>query len=270
MLERMITVRAMAACLLLALGSGCFATSEEPSLWSRWSALELRVRDSALFRGRIEMRLTDAPDGRRLETSTVASFIGVTVARTTTTTTFDAATGRTKEYSSYSKKRGRRYSFGENGYKVEKLLPSEDGGWEVAYASEYDNPAAAPDGEAVQVFDYYGMLLHLRKSPLDKLGDEITLHVATSRGPEAYRIRVTDSREGRREITDLTTGETTSLPARELRLTVSPVDPEAEAGFLKMKGETEIWVEAESKTPLEIGGKVPRAGRIRLVLTGLG
>ncbi len=38
-----------------------------------------------------------------------------------------------------------------------------------------------------------------------------------------------------------------------------------------MEGETEIWVEASSKTPLEIIGKVPRVpGRIQLRLVAMG
>ena len=40
--------------------------------------------------------------------------------------------------------------------------------------------------------------------------------------------------------------------------------------FLNMKGETEIWVEASSKTPLEISGHVPKAGRVVLRLAAMG
>ena len=62
-----------------------------------------------------------------------------------------------------------------------------------------------------------------------------------------------------------------SLTAKELRLVISPGDPEAEKGFLGMQGETEIWVEAESKTPLEIVGKIPKIpGKVRLILTEMG
>ena len=38
-----------------------------------------------------------------------------------------------------------------------------------------------------------------------------------------------------------------------------------------MEGETEIWVEAESKTPLEIVGKIRKVpGKVRLVLREMG
>ena len=65
--------------------------------------------------------------------------------------------------------------------------------------------------------------------------------------------------------------ESRTLLAREFRLAVVPADPGSEEGFLKMEGEVEIWVEAETGTLLEIVGKVPRVpGKVRLVLAELG
>ena len=55
-----------------------------------------------------------------------------------------------------------------------------------------------------------------------------------------------------------------------MRLRLLPGD-DADEGFLGMVGETEVWVEAESKTPLEIRGKIPNVPgqvRIRLVAKG--
>jgi hypothetical protein len=60
------------------------------------------------------------------------------------------------------------------------------------------------------------------------------------------------------------------VTVRELRLVIIPADPESDEGFMKMQGETEVWVEAGSKTPLEIGGRIPRVGKIQLLLTGIG
>ena len=42
------------------------------------------------------------------------------------------------------------------------------------------------------------------------------------------------------------------------------------ACFEKMKGETELWVEARSKTVLRIGGKAPKVGKITLILAEMG
>ena len=56
----------------------------------------------------------------------------------------------------------------------------------------------------------------------------------------------------------------------ELRLRLVP-DDGIDEGFLAMEGEIEVWVEARSKTPIEIRGKVPKVpGTVRLLLTAIG
>jgi hypothetical protein len=99
----------------------------------------------------------------------------------------------------------------------------------------------------------------------------VTRYVATSKGPQAYRVSVSESRTNRRSFTDLTTGETITLPSNEFRLSVTPADSETDEGFLNMEGEIEIWVEAETKTLLEIVGRVPKVpGKVKLVLSAMG
>src|SRR5206468_1673477 len=119
------------------------------------------------------------------------------------------------------------------------------------------SPYPASDAPGTpRVFDYYGMLLYLERAKLRQPGDEIVLYVATSHGPEPYRIRVSEARRSQRTFEDLSTGETKTVPVRELRLRVSPAKPgQDDEGFMKMEGETEIWVEADTRTLLEIDGE---------------
>ena len=253
--------------------AACLDAPQAQSPWLRWTTLRFKAKAVPLFSGRVVMQVTEDPNGRRLDTTTTARFIGATIARTTTTTLFDPVTGATKEYSSYSRKRGRRYVFGENSYTVEKLRPAEqaDDGWRVTLRNEFPYPKSSDGRGVTQLLDYYGMLLHLRQLKLNAPGDETELHVATSSGPELYRIRVGEIRSRERIITDTATGEKRHMTSRELRLIISPADPDTEEGFLNMEGETEIWVEAESKTPLEIVGKIPKVpGKVRVVLTEMG
>ncbi len=254
-------------------GPACFDATEAQNPWFRWTTLRFKAKAVPLFSGQVVMRVTEDSDGRRLDTTMTARFIGATIARTTSTTRFDPVTGMTKEYRSFSRKRGRHYIFGERSYTVEKLRPAEknDGDWVVALRSEFPYPEADDGRSVTQLLDYYGMLLYLRRVELDAPGDEIELHVATSSGPETYRIRVSERRSQERNITDAATGEERRLTTQELRLIVTPADPDSAEGFLNMEGETEIWVEAESKTPLEIVGKVRRVpGKVRLVLREMG
>jgi hypothetical protein len=248
------------------------AVAEDADPWRNWSTLHFRAK-SGLFRGHVEMHLAQQGGQRSLETSTTASFIGLTLVRSTTRTTFEAATGRTSAYQSFSRKRGRRYEFGDDGYTVVKLRPAEEGNeagaWQETATVEFPYPANG-DGSPQRLHDYYGMLLHLHEEPLHSPGDEVVLQVATSDGPQPFVIRVAEERTGSRELTDLATGEERARTVRELRLTIVPADPESDEGFLKMKGETEVWVEAGSKTPIEIGGRIPRVGEVRLLLIGIG
>jgi hypothetical protein len=268
----------VAACSLVPFvlaSAACVDTSEARSPWQRWTTLQLKVKSSPLFRGRVQLRWSEGASGRRLDTTTTASFLGATVARTKTRSLFDPVTGKTTEYRSFSSKKGRIYRFGEQGYTVEKLRRNPDGDdadpWEVYSTEEFSYPESDAGGDPVRLLDYYGMLLHVGDLGLDAPGDETTLHVATSKGPQAYRIRVHESRTGERTFLNLATGEKTTLPARELRLTIDPADPATEAGFLKMKGPVEVWVEARTKTPLEIAGDAPKIpGRVRLVLSAMG
>ena len=116
------------------------------------------------------------------------------------------------------------------------------------------------------------MLLQLRRAALHEPGDEVLLYVATSNGPEPFLVRVGESVTDARSFTDLRDGEERTLDVRMLRLRVTPADPEnSDEGFLKMEGETELWVEAESKAVLLISGKAPKIpGRIKLVLKEIG
>jgi hypothetical protein len=272
---------ARGACAGLSLGlalaalAGCGA-AEARSVWTSWSTLQLKARAGILFSGRVEMRLDERSGQRVLETYSTARFLGAAVARSTTRSVIDSRTGRTLSHVSYNKKRGKRYLFGEKGYSVERLDPQGKPNrpldeWQVKWRKEHLYPETPGEGPAM-VYDYYGMLLHLRESDLNEPGDEITLYIATPQGPASYKIFVGESRTVERSYTDLESGEKQTLSAKEVRLRVRPADPAAEAeGFLAMEGETELWVEAETKTLLHVSGKVPKVpGRVKLTLTAMG
>ncbi|MGH9392519.1 MAG: hypothetical protein ACRD1Z_23185, partial [Vicinamibacteria bacterium] len=241
------------------------AMSAPASFWQKWSSLRFQARPLFLFSGRVEMKLREEAGRRMIETETRATFLGVELASSRSQTTIDAATGRTLEYWDLSKSRGRRYTFAETGYSVERLRPKNGPDapvtqWEVTSRRQFAYPAPPAEGApAPPVFDFYGMILHLRKAPLEKPGDEVTLWVATTRGAKPFRISVGEVRQSHRVFLDLATGRSRTEPVREFRLRISPADPAAsEEGFLKMEGDTEIWVESESRTLLEIEGKIPK------------
>jgi hypothetical protein len=261
---------------MLLVATACSGTPDPRGHWRDWNTLRLEANASPLLHGEFEMRRTLRDGVPALETSASATVLGQRLEDTRTVTLFDDQ-GRTLRYARQSRRSGRRFVFGPESYTVDTLQPPRDGSlpldlWQVSSSHEFHYPVSVGDGPSPQVFDYFGMLLALRHSGLDRPGDEATLHVATANGPRAFRISVTESREGPRTYTDLGTGDELTVHLREFRLRILPADPaQAGEGFLRMEGETEIWVEAESKTPLEISGKLPRVpGRVVLRLVAMG
>ena len=229
-----------------------------------------------LLSGRVWMHVTPGKHQVVLETETTARFFGARISTTRTKTVMDSATGLPKSYISWSAKRARRFTFGKDGYLVERLRPGPKNRkaavseWQVKTSERFDYPVDAA-GKALPVFDHYGMLLHLRETDLAKVGDELAVYVATSHGPTLYRIRVAELRAVEVQYRTLPENKRRTTVVREMRLEVVPADPErADEGFLKMKGETELWVESRSKTVLRIGGRAPKIGKITLVLAEMG
>lgn len=133
--------------------------------------------------------------------------------------------------------------------------------------------SSGPGGTASSqwVHDYISMIVRLADLPLTKVGDQATVRVSTSRGPAPMRIRVGATRTTRRKITDLATGRSRSIEMKELRLRVTPLAGSRSdtRGFLNMEGETELWVDAATRTLIEISGNVPKVpGRVVITLAG--
>ncbi|MCP3981290.1 MAG: hypothetical protein GY716_18470 [bacterium] len=270
----------LAAMLLIAAGGGS-CTDADSAARRGWRHLRLDIRSVPLGSGKLDMRVAQRRGTTLLETDVVARFMGAKVAEKTTTSELDSRTGLPRSFESWSPKRGRRYVFEDERYIVTKLKPAGDphaplDEWNVTTTREFEYPRN-DEGDAIPVHDFYGMLLHLARQPLDHVGDAITLHVATSRGPTPYRIVVAETRTIERPVADLAQPDEKKKKKkrrrefREQRLRIIPADPEnADEGFLKMEGEVELWVDARTKAIHELSGnprKIP--GRVELVLIGI-
>jgi len=221
------------------------------------------------------MHLTPGKERTTLETETTARFFGARVGTTRTRTEMDTATGLPRNYVSYNSKRARRFTFEKEGYRFERLRPDPKkrtaplSEWPIRSSDHFAYPVDS-DGQRLPVYDHYGMILHLRNTDLTNVGDELVVHVATSHGPTAYRIRVSEVRAAPLQYRTLPGNQKQKTVVREMRLQVVPEDSELAEGFMNMKGETELWVEANSKTLLRIGGHAPKIGKVTLVLAGMG
>jgi len=131
--------------------------------------------------------------------------------------------------------------------------------------------SAAPGDPSRWVHDYISMIVRLHDLPLRKIGDEATVRVLTGKGAAPMRVRVSQERDVRRDLADLATGKKISATFHELRLRVTPLAGSSSdtKGFMNMEGETELWVDAATRTVMEISGEVPKVpGRVDIVLAG--
>ena len=138
----------------------------------------------------------------------------------------------------------------------------------MAVSASQDPPGGDP---SQWVHDYISMIVRLHDLPLNRVGDQTTVRVLTSRGPVPMRIRVSEQRTARRTLTDLVTGQARKVDLMELRLRVTPLagSPSDTRGFMNMEGETELWVDSATRTLTEISGNVPKVpGRVVITLSG--
>ena len=270
-------VQAAALATLAALAAaGCAGAPDTGGPWNGWSRVRLEVAAMPLLSGTIELRVRSEAGKTLVETESVASLLGTRIAESYTTSVLDARSGRSERHESRSAASGRRYVFGDRGYEVERLSAAGHperplGEWSVTGREEFAYPED-DRGQVVAIHDYYAMLYRLRDLDLREPGDEATIWVATAGGPVAYRVAVTESRPASRELRDPASDRPATLELVELRLRITPADPaRASESFLRMEGEVEIWVERDSKTLVEISGRVPGVpSPIRLVLTEMG
>ena len=78
-----------------------------------------------------------------------------------------------------------------------------------------------------------------------------------------------EERTYRRTCRDLDSRRYRTTNARELLLQIRPVDREPrEQGFMGLIGPTSIWIDAETRTPVEVDGRLPNLpGHLELDLT---
>jgi hypothetical protein len=278
---RVTTGRTLCSCLIAVLATCTLVAGTADNTggvaqhWDEWRSLVYKTRAAFFIKGRVEMFFSEETRARSFHTDTWAKFMGATLARERTRAVIDPETGDTREYFNLTPKRGRHYIFTGDSYTVEKLTPTNGfdaplDQWEIVSSSVFPNPLPDDLGSN-KVYVSYNMLSHLRDEKLNRIGDTTTIYVATSKGPERYHVTVGERRLASRPVVDLDTGKKSNNRIMELRLDVTPVDKQKAKDFLGLKGQIEIWVEADTKTLLRISGKIPRVpGRVVVELIGLG
>ena len=262
-----------------------------------WTRLRYTTNKLVVFSGELSMERTQSGDKTTVRTESRAKLFGSQLVDTWSVSTMDRKSGKPQSFLDVRpRKKAERYTFGETGILRETLKPRKDAPeepfekWRVSKketlpleAKSATSPASVttttpPAGGASQtsepsrwVHDYIAMIVRLHDLPLRKTGDEATVRVLTSKGAVPMRVRVSEERNVSRDLKDLVSGKTTSVSFHELRLRVTPLagSPSETRGFMNMEGETELWVDADTRTLLEISGEVPKVpGRVVITMAG--
>ncbi len=264
-----------AAVVILVLAAGLSTTAAGSS--AAWESFRLKARKMLFFTGVVDVDLERHETRYVLSTRVSARFMGALLGRIHTETRLDPRTGLPTEYRSRSGGSGRLFRFDESGYTVQKLEPAGDPDapleqWKVYDEARFEYPLDPATGRAEVVHDVYGWMLALTDAHLDEPGDEAHFWVATSDGPQSYRVRVAEVRARRLKVRDLRNGGKRDLRTHEVRLRILPDDPEsAKEGFLQTEGQAELWIEPRQGMLIEVSGKVPKVpGRVRVHLDSIG
>ncbi|MDH3626262.1 MAG: hypothetical protein OES25_01230 [Acidobacteriota bacterium] len=257
------------------LGASVAGETDKNPPWGKWREIELTARGGAFLSGRVDIERTGTSKPSEIRMRTVARFFGARVADSESTTTLQRRTGLPQRSVRRSRKRAAIYQFDPRGYRVKKLKPERGSHrplseWTTYRNKRFEFPVDA-EGHPLRAHNFPSMLIGLGRQPLHDVGDEVRVLVATGDGPRYFTVTVVE-----REILDrqfaVDTGRDQRSKKKEwstsaLRLNIVPEDETAE-GLLNMQGETEVWVEAESRTLLHISGDVPKMGRrLRLGLS---
>lgn len=261
-----------------------------------WTRVRYTTSKLLVFSGELTMDRSSSADRTSVRTQTRAKLFGSPFVDTWSVSTMDRRTGRPLDFLDVRpRKKAERFTFGDAGILHETMKPRKESPddplerWRTSKketlpvdaqassaarttaASTAPPPPAASGDPSRWVHDYIAMIVRLHDLTLRKTGDEATVRVLTSKGAAPMRIRVAAERDVRRDLTNLSTDKRTSATFHELRLRVTPLAGSSSdtKGFMNMEGETELWVDAATRTLMEISGEVPKVpGRVDIVIDG--
>ena len=270
----MMGLRTATASAMVQSGFTALGLSRETGFLEDWSVLRFETGPYFMFTAAVELRRSAEAGLLLLETSTVGRRAGSHAVENHTRTTLDPSTGNLVETCKLSGTKCTRYRYENGHYRVE-LLPTA-GSIDEALAGRVQTTGSfsLPLDEAgrgpVSPVDFAALVYGLSRQPLFAPGDATTQWLATSTGPREVLIRVAEERDNRRTCRDLELRRYRTVNTRELLVRITATDREpSRTGFMGLMGATSIWIDAETRTLLEVDGRLPNLpGHLELDLTG--
>jgi len=250
-----------------------------------WRSLTLCASKPPLYEASATFKVaeaTHAASGRpavQFSTQSQATMLGVIGFNEETTSWIDAQKhGALEFFQLRPGESARRYLFQNGSIKQTSYgPPAENPGapfdaWKEKETTErrftFAEGGEAADGEPV--VDAYSLIYLLRDidltEPRPAPKEFIVLH---RRNLVRLRLTAEDQRTGERQVLDEKSGVQVTLKLTERRLKLQPQGEAAKSfrGLMGMQGETEIWVDQDSRALLEINGQASGFGATQVALT---
>jgi hypothetical protein len=142
--------------------------------------------------------------------------------------------------------------------------------------SETESPFPDWAGDGLEVSEPSVLLYVLAVAELEEVGDRVQLPVFSRGELLLVDLLVTGTERSRVELAVTSGGETRDVREQvelvEILIDGSHLGPESEEGdfeFLGMRGDVTVLLHPEYRVPIEVSGRVPRAGRVRVRLREL-
>lgn len=267
-------LRTATASAMVQSGFAALGLARETGFLQDWNMLRFETGPYFMFTAAVELRRIVEANLLLLETDTTGRRAGSRPVENRTRTTIERSSGRLVETCKLSRAKTTRYRY-ENGLYVVEFLPAADSFEEVSAgqvrsALSFSLPLNETGRGPVEISDFAALVYGLSRQPLYATGDTTTQWLATSTGPRQVRIRVAEERTIRRTCRDLDLKRYRTVQARELLVRITQTDQEpGPTGFMGLMGPTSIWIDADTRAPVEVDGRLPNLqGHLELDLTG--
>lgn len=267
-------LRTTAASALVQSGFTALGLSRETGFLQDWNLLRFETGPYFMFTAAVELRRTERAGLLLLDTGTTARRAGSQPVENRTRTTIDLNGGGLVETCKLSRTKATRFRYERGVYRAE-FLPAvksfeEADDAEIRTTWTFNLPLDEAGRGPVQAVDFAALVYNLAAQPLYTHGDSVKVWLATSAGPRQVEIRVMEERDYRRTCRDLNHNRYRTLNTRELLLRIAPTGQEpGRTGFMGLQGPTSIWIDADSRLPLEVDGRLPNLpGHLELDLSG--
>jgi len=242
--------------------------------WKNWRVLKFTTGPYLMFTASVEIRRWEGAGLLVLDTTTTSHTAGNSTQENHTRTTIDQTTGQVIETWKISDSRCTRFLYSEDRVTIEVLALKETTEATVEAADvlsrwTYAIPLDPTSGKPSPIIDFAALIIQLPNEPLFAVGQSTNHWLATSNGPQEVKVQVIQERDNVRTCEDLRDHRQRCIKTKELLLKISDrsVKPDNN-GVVGMAGPVWLWVEAGSRTPLEIDGRLPHLkGHLELGLS---